>query len=169
MTTEARKALEVRCWHFLDADNKKARTTVIAAREFADFVEQEAVFLASKGTRRVGCCMGTPDPGPWTAGVDDSADQYMIHRMHSARSMLRNDISDEDLVKVCRISVGLDQRTRLGYHIQCCVLHLAASRLELLALKRDPYPYTTWRARLHMAWEVWKGRANAIRFKDCQS
>lgn len=36
-----REALEKRCQEFLLNDNKKARTVVIAAREFADFVLKE--------------------------------------------------------------------------------------------------------------------------------
>lgn len=113
--------------------------------------------------RPICCCKDTPDPGPWQAGVDDSADRVMIMRMHDARSMLHGDISNEDLIKAIRISVGLDQRTRLGYNIQCCVLHLAASRLELLALAHNLTPYPrSWRVRLASAWEVFQGRAAAV-------
>lgn len=79
------------------------------------------------------CCKDTPDPGPWKAGVDDGADPDMVRKMHAVRDRLSNQMSNEDLIWMCRASAGLDQRTRLGYHIQCCVLHNAASRIELLA------------------------------------
>jgi hypothetical protein len=108
------------------------------------------------------CCKDTPDPGPWKAGVDDSAEPGMVKRMHEVRDRLRNDMSNDDLIWMCRTSASLDQRTRLGYHIQCCVLHNAASRLELLAKGRDPNPYGLFGHRIAQAWAVLSGRASAI-------
>lgn len=112
------------------------------------------------------CCKDTPDPGPWKAGVDDSADPAMVRKMHAVRDRLSNQMSNEDLIWMCRASAGLDQRTRLGYHIQCCVLHNAASRIELLANGTDPNPYGYFRDRLQSAWAVLTGRAAAISLQE---
>lgn len=115
------------------------------------------------------CCKETTDPGPWKAGVDDSADPYMVDRMHAVRNRLRGDMSNDDLIWICRTSAALDQRTRLGYHIQCCVLHNAAGRLELLAKGRDPYPYGLLSYRISQAWAVLTGRASAIKHIELTS
>jgi hypothetical protein len=90
----------------------------------------------------------------------------MVKRMHEVRDRLRGDMSNDDLIWMCRASAGLDQRTRLGYHIQCCVLHNTASRLELLAKASNSYPYGGLRYRLVQAWAVLSGRASAIFHDD---
>lgn len=112
------------------------------------------------------CCKETSDPGAWKAGVDDAADPSMVKRMHELRERLRGDMSNDDLIFICRASAGLDQRTRLGYHIQCCVLHNAAGRLELLAKGTDPHPYAPLRFRVEQAWAVLTGRASAVLHND---
>lgn len=121
-----------------------------------------ATGLRIKGSP-VCCCKETSDPGPWKAGVDDSADPEMIARMHKVRDRLSNSMSTDDLIWMCRASAGLDQRTRLGYHIQCCVLHNAADRLALLSKGEDPWPRRSYRVRLRQAWEVFKGRGFMVR------
>lgn len=108
------------------------------------------------------CCLRVAEPGPWKAGKDDSADPYMVERMHAVMGRLSHNMSTDDLTWMCRASAALDQRTRLGYHIQCCVLHNAASRLELLSTGKDPMPWAHWINRLRNGWEVFRGRAFAI-------
>lgn len=114
-------------------------------------------------TGPVCCCKTTPDPGPWKAGVDDAADPEMVARMHRVRDRLSHQMSTDDLIWMMRASAGLDQRTRLGYHIQCCVLHNAASRMELLAKSKDPMPWRNWLGRIGDAWEVFRGRGVLVR------
>jgi hypothetical protein len=112
------------------------------------------------------CCKETSDPGPWKAGVDDGADPPMVNRMHAVRDQLSHAMSDDDLIWICRASAGLDQRTRLGYHIQCCVLFNAAARLALLSKGENPYPRSPLRYRISRAWLVLTGRASAVLHDD---
>ena len=109
------------------------------------------------------CCKTTSDPGRWTAGADDTADPEMVARMHAVRDRLSHQMSTDDLIWMMRASANLDQRTRLGYHIQCCVLHNAASRMELLAKGSDPMPWRNWLGRIGDAWEVFMGRGVLVR------
>lgn len=108
------------------------------------------------------CCLRISAPGLWKAGIDDSADPDMVERMRRVTTRLSHNMSTDDLAWMCRASAALDQRTRLGYHIQCCVLHNAASRLELLSKGKDPMPWSHWFNRLRSGWEVFRGRAFAI-------
>lgn len=114
-------------------------------------------------TGPVCCCKTTPDPGPWKAGVDDAADPEMIARMHAVRDRLNVNMSNEDLIWVLKASAQLDQRTRLGYHIQCCVIWNATHRLELLAKGVDPNPWSGLRARISAAWEIIRRRGVLVR------
>src|ERR1700693_3027218 len=108
------------------------------------------------------CCLNTPDPGLWTAGVDDSADPEMISVMHAIRDNLSYRTSIFEFIKQLRAAVNIDNRTLLGWDIQRCLLSNAAYRLTLLAEKIDPAPWRTRRERFRDAWVVLKGRAVAI-------
>ena len=82
--------------------------------------------------------------------------------MHRVRDRLSHNQSTEDLIWMLKASASLDQRTRLGYHIQCCVLWNAAARLELLTKGINPNPWASPWKRLRDAWEVFRGRSYAI-------
>lgn len=108
------------------------------------------------------CCLTTPDPGKWQAGVDNSADPEMIMRMHNIRDRLSYQMPIRDLIWALQSAVNVDSRTMLGGDIQRCLLSNAAHRLTLLAEKIDPAPWLTWRTRFADAWAVINGRAVAI-------
>lgn len=108
------------------------------------------------------CCLNTPDPGPWQAGVDDAADPQMIGDMHNIRDNLSYSTPIFDFVLKLRAAVHIDNRTRLGNDIQRCLLANAAHRLTLLTQNIDPQPWRTWRERIRDAWAVYRGSAVAI-------
>lgn len=108
------------------------------------------------------CCLNTPDPGPWTAGVDDSADPYMIEAMHSIRDNLSRSTPLFDFIRMLRRAVNIDSRTTLGGDIQRCLLSGVADRLVLISQNIDPAPWRTMRERVGDSWAVFKGRAVAI-------
>lgn len=108
------------------------------------------------------CCLNTPDPRPWTAGVDDSSSPEMIDVMHSIRDNLSHSTPIKDFIKSLEAACNLDSRTRLGWRIQVCLLSNAAHRLTLLSQKIDPAPGRSVRQRIKDAWAVLKGRAVAI-------
>lgn len=109
------------------------------------------------------CCLNTTDPGPWTAGVDDSADPEMVSAMHNITLNLSNDTALPDYIKKLRAAVNIDSRTRLGGDIQRCLLSGAADRLLLMSKNIDPWPWQSRRQRWRDAWDVFMGRAVAIR------
>lgn len=108
------------------------------------------------------CCLNTPDPAPWRAGVDDSADPEMVLRMHSIRDNLSYATPIPVLIKQLNAAVQIDSRTMLGGDIQRCLLSNAAHRLTLLARNIDPAPWRTLRLRISDAWAVIMRRAVAI-------
>jgi hypothetical protein len=114
------------------------------------------------------CCLITRDPGPWTAGVDDSADPPMVRKMHDIRNGLSNRTPIREFIQMLRSAVQIDSRTRLGGDIQRCLLSGAAHRLTILALKMDPD--AIWKARgwprLKDAWAVFQGRAVVVYVKE---
>lgn len=108
------------------------------------------------------CCLNTPDPGPWQAGVDDGADPQMIDKMHSIRDNLSYSTPIFDFIQQLRSAVHLDSRTRLGGDLQRCLLSNAAHRLTLLSQKIDPAPWRSLGQSIKDAWAVFKGRAVAL-------
>lgn len=108
----------------------------------------------------------TPDPGPWKAGVDDTADPAMVKAMHKVRDTLSYDMPISDLIWALKASAQIDNRTTLGRDIQRCLLSNAAHRLEILAEGKDPAPWRTLRARLKDAWAIVQRRAFCIRVKE---
>lgn len=108
------------------------------------------------------CCLNTPDPGPWQAGVDDGADPQMVDAMHSIRDNLSYSTPIFDFIGQLNSAVHLDSRTRLGGDLQRCLLSNAAHRLTLLSQKIDPAPWRSLRQCIKDAWAVFKGRAVAI-------
>jgi hypothetical protein len=113
------------------------------------------------------CCLTTPDPGKWTAGVDDTADPAMIKRMHDITKRLNYRMPIWELIWVLKAAVNIDSRTMLGGDIQRCLLSNAADRLEVLALNIKPsQQWKQKRDLLKDAWAVWKGRAAAIYLRD---
>lgn len=120
------------------------------------------------GPRR--CCLTTPDPGEWKAGVDDSADPAMIERMRGITSRLSYRMPIWELIWVLKAASNIDSRTRLGGDIQRCLLSNAAYRLEILALQIDPtQSWKKTRDRIKDAWAVYRGRAAAIYIKRIDS
>lgn len=113
------------------------------------------------------CCLLTPDPGPWKAGVDDSADPEMIARMHSITGRLSYAMPLDDFIWALRAAVNIDSRTRLGRDIQRCLLSNAVHRLEVLGrqIDRDTC-WRPWRMRLKDAWAVWQRRAAVTYIKE---
>lgn len=107
------------------------------------------------------CCLLTSDPGEWTAGVDDTADPYMVNRMHSITNRLSHAMPLDDLIWALKASVNIDSRTMLGGDIQRCLLSNAAHRLEILGKNIDPTAIWKMRGlpRLKGAWAVFRGRA----------
>ena len=108
------------------------------------------------------CCLNTPDPGPWQAGVDDSADTEMVGTMHTIQNNLSYRTPVFEFIGKLRMAAQIDNRTLLGRDIQRCLLSNAAHRLTLLAEKIDPAPWRTLKERLRDAWAVFNGRAVAI-------
>lgn len=110
------------------------------------------------------CCRLTPDPGPWTAGVDDSADPQMTARMHGILDKMSYDTPLHDFIWCLKAAVNVDSRTKLGWRLQVCLLWNAAHRLEILGERIDPD--AIWRgggwARIKDALAVYQGRAVAI-------
>lgn len=114
------------------------------------------------------CCMTTPDPGPWTAGKNDSADPSMIKQMHNIRDRLSYKMPLDDFIWTLKASAQIDSRTMLGGDLQRCLLHNAAHHLEILAKQIDPD--AIWRTRgwprLADAWAVFCGRAVVTYIRD---
>ena len=108
------------------------------------------------------CCLNTPDPGPWRAGVDDGADPQMVDRMHWIRDNLSYSTPLLTFIKQLQSAVHIDSRTLLGGDIQRCLLSNAAHRLTLLSENIDPAPWRSVRTSIKDAWAVLKGRAVAI-------
>lgn len=99
------------------------------------------------------------DPMPWTAGVDDSADPAMVARMHYVLDNLSHKTSVPDLIKLARMSAHLDQRTRLGYHVQCALLANVADRLEVMyASLPDADPAVVEQVNWYMRWGYFNGK-----------
>lgn len=116
------------------------------------------------------CCLTTPEPGAWTAGIDDSADAAMIDRMRDITKRLNYRMPIWELIWVLKASLNVDSRTRMGGDIQRCLLSNAAYRLEILALQIDPtQQWKKRRDRIKDAWAVYKGRAAAIYIKGSDS
>lgn len=109
------------------------------------------------------CCLTTSDPGPWTAGVDDSADPEMVRAMHTIRDRLSHNTPLRDLIWALKASVNIDSRTRLGGDIQRCLLSNAAHRLQTLGEGVDPAPWRSLRDRIADAWAVLRRRGVCIR------
>jgi hypothetical protein len=107
------------------------------------------------------CCLNTPPPGSWKAGVDDSADPQMVNVMYRIRDNLSYAMPIDDFIWSLKAAVNIDSRTMLGGDIQRCLLSNAAYRLEILEKQIDPA--AIWRARgwprLKDAWAVFRGRA----------
>lgn len=108
------------------------------------------------------CCLNTPDPLPWQAGVDDSADPNMVSTMHSIQDNLSYRTPIFEFIGKLRAAVQIDNRTLLGRDIQRCLLSNAAHRLTILAERIDAAPWRSSRERFYDAWAVFKGRAVAI-------
>lgn len=100
------------------------------------------------------------DPQPWKAGVDDSADPAMIDNMHYVLNNLSHKTTVPDLIRLARMSAGLDQRTRLGYHVQCATLHNLADRLEVIyASLPGADPAVIAHVKWYMSWGYFNGKA----------
>lgn len=112
------------------------------------------------------CCLTTPDPGSWKAGVDDGASPDMIRVMHSIRNKLSYRMPIRDFVWALRASVQIDSRTMLGGDIQRCLLSNAADRIEVLALHKDPLPWLRPLDRIRDAWAVLQRRAVVVYVKE---
>jgi hypothetical protein len=113
------------------------------------------------------CCLTTPDPGEWKAGVDDSADMTMVNRMRDIVSRLNYRMPIWELIWVMKASINIDSRTNMGADIQRCLLSNAAHRLELLALQIEPT--NMWKRKRDIikdAWAVYRGRAAAVYLRD---
>lgn len=115
------------------------------------------------------CCLTTPDPGKWTAGVDDSGDDEHTERMHNIRDKLSYNMPIDDFIWALKSAVGIDSRTMLGGDITRCLLSNAAHRLEIMTKKTDPtsiwnMPGSKW--RIKDAWAVFRGRAVVIYVKS---
>lgn len=122
------------------------------------------------------CCLTTPDPGKWQAGVDDGADPGMIKAMHNIRDRLSHRMPLNDLIWALKAAVQIDSRTRLGHDIQRCLLSNAADRLEFIyattpGLHPDPKTLehvrwlVSWRyfnGKVRDAWAVFRRRAVAL-------
>ena len=78
------------------------------------------------------CCLTTPDPGAWKAGVDDTADPSMVKAMHNITERLSHRMPLSDLIWALKAAVQIDSRTMLGGNIQRCLLSNAADRLEFI-------------------------------------
>jgi hypothetical protein len=78
------------------------------------------------------CCLNTPRPGPWKAGVADGADPGMIDAMERIRGSLSHKTPLPDFIWALKAAVQIDSRTRLGHDIQRCLLSNAADRLEIM-------------------------------------
>ncbi len=107
-------------------------------------------------------CLTTSDPGPWKAGVDDTADPEMIGRMHSLRDGMNRNTPTSTLINQLQAAMQIDSRTTLGGDIQRCLLSNAADRLMLLIEHTDPAPWRTWRQNLRDALAVYQRKAVAI-------
>jgi hypothetical protein len=108
------------------------------------------------------CCLNSPDPGPWQAGVDDTASPEMIAVMHGIRDNLSYRTPILLFIKQLKAALQIDSRTTLGGDLQRCLLANAAHRLTLLVREIDPAPWMTLRDRFRDAWAVVKGRAVVI-------
>lgn len=138
----------------------------------------EKIHLCILGTQHPPVLLEVPypaDPKPWKAGVDDSADPEMIAAMHDIAGRLSHRTPMGEFIRMCRASAHLDQRTRLGYHIQCAILGNAADRLEFMfasycplqdiELEKNVRWYMQWgyfNSKFRDAWAVFKRRAVAL-------
>lgn len=111
------------------------------------------------------CCRDVPRPKPWAAGVDDTADPYMVARMENIASRLSAETPLAEFIKLLRVGVQIDGRTMLGYHLQACLMHNAADRLDILANDVNPRIWESWRDRVRQAWLVLCGRAAIVVLK----
>lgn len=112
------------------------------------------------------CCLTTPDPGRWQAGVDNGADPEHTAVMHRIRDSLSYRMPIGDLIVALESSIQIDSRTELGGDIQRCLLSNAAERLTKFACKVEPMPWLTWRDRLRDAWAVFCRRAVVVYVSD---
>lgn len=138
----------------------------------------EKIHLCILGTQHPPVLLEVPypaDPKPWKAGVDDSADSEMIAAMHDIAGRLSHRTPMGEFIRMCRASAHLDQRTRLGYHIQCAILANAADRLEYMFDSYCPlqdlelHKEATWKlswgyfnTKFKDAWAVWRRKAVAL-------
>lgn len=109
------------------------------------------------------CCLTTDDPGPWKAGVNDTADPNMIHAMHRIRDRLSNQMPIGDLIWVLEAAVQIDSRTTLGGDIQRCLLWNAAARLKAIGLHKNPWPWSPLSQRIKDAWAIIRRNGVCIR------
>jgi hypothetical protein len=140
--------------------------------------EGTPIHLVLLGTQHPPVMIEVPypaDPQPWKAGVDDSADPSMIEAMHDIAGRLSHRTPMGEFIRMCRASAHLDQRTRLGYHIQCAILANAADRLEFMFDSYCPlqdlklHEEVVWKlswgyfnTKLRDAWAVFRRKAVAL-------
>lgn len=117
---------------------------------------------AARISKVLRCCLTTPDPGAWKAGVDNTADQKMVNAMHKIRDLLSYQMPAQDLIWALRAEAQVDTRTMLGDDIQRCLLSNASHRLEALVEKIDPAPWNTLRNRIMDAWAIIRRRAVCV-------
>ena len=120
------------------------------------------------------CCLNTPLPKPWKAGVDDTADPPMIVSMERIRSNLSHKTPLPEFIAKLKAAVQIDSRTLLGHDIQRCLLSNAADRLEFIyatdpRLAVQDRKHIRWCASwryfnggLRDAWAVFRRRAVAL-------
>lgn len=108
------------------------------------------------------CCLNTPPPGPWKAGVNDTADPPMVNAMVRIQTGLSYSTPLREFISYLNAGVNIDSRTMLGGDLTRCMLANAAHRLTLLTEGIDPAPWRTRSQRLRDAWAIIKGRAVAI-------
>jgi hypothetical protein len=109
------------------------------------------------------CCLVTEDPGPWTAGVDDTADPAMVNAMHRIRDRLSYQMPIGDLIWALEAGTQIDSRTMLGGDLTRCLLSNAAARLRAIGLHQDPWPWSPLRQRIKDAWAVLRRNGVCIR------
>jgi hypothetical protein len=116
-----------------------------------------------------------PDPQPWKAGVDDTADPPMIAAMHNIADRLSHRTPMGEFIRMLRGGMQLDSRTHLGWHVQAALLANAADRLEYmfdsycplqdLKLHEDVVWKLSWgyfNTKLKDAWAVFRRKAVAL-------
>ena len=108
------------------------------------------------------CCLNTPRPGPWAAGVDDAADPAMVNSMERIRSNLSHRTPLPDFIWMLKAAVQIDNRTLLGHDIQRCLLSNAADRLEILYASgrlSNPDDPNVKHVRWWLSWGYFNGKA----------